>query len=85
MMPHKAALDPVGRSQMLYRHHWLSLGLIPREYLAYSAAAYKSIEAADNAVIGIPKQGKHYTILGNAPTRREAEVIATILRFMMPG
>ena len=69
---------------MLYRHHWLSLGLIPREYLAYSASTYRSIEAADDAVIGIPKQGKHYTTLGNASSRREAEVIATILRFMMP-
>ena len=69
----------------MYRHHWTSLGLIPKEYLAFDAVTYKTIEAADNAVIGLPKRGNHYTVLGQAPTRQEAEVIAQILRVMMPS
>ena len=68
----------------MMRHHWLSLKLIPREYLAYDAGNYRTIEVADLKIVGLPKKGNHYTVLGEAPTRQEADVIATILRIMAP-
>ena len=69
----------------MYKHHWISLNLIPNEYLAFDSGTYKTIEPCNNQIVGLPKRGKHYTVLGQAPTRQEAEVIAQILRVMMPS
>ena len=69
----------------MYHHHWISLGLDPSQYLVYDAGTFKTVEPCDNQIVGLPKRGKHYTVLGQAPTRQEAEVIAQILRVMMPS
>ena len=45
----------------------------------------RTIEAAGNGIVGIPKYGAGHHLLGTALSREEAVVIATILRLFNPN
>ncbi len=64
---------------------WLSLGLLREAREAFEAGALRTIEAADDRVVGLPRQGGGHQVLGIASSREEAVVIATILRMNNPG
>ena len=68
------------------KSQWLSLGLLlgsAREL--FEEGGLRTIEAADNTVVGIPRYGAGHHRLGTAGSREEAIVIATMLRLFNPG
>lgn len=65
------------------RDKWLSLGLTPEHRELYNSRGFKTVEAADMEVVGIPRKGERHCLLRTTQSREEAVVIATILRMMM--
>ncbi len=68
------------------KSQWLSLGLLlgsAREL--FEEGGLRTVEAADNTVVGIPRHGAGHHLLGTAASREEAVVIATMLRLFNPG
>lgn len=59
---------------------WLSLGLLAEARDIYEAGDLRTIEAAGNRIVGIPHGAAGHHLLGEASSREEAVVIATILR-----
>ena len=64
---------------------WLSLGLKAEARDVYEAGGLRTIEAAGTAVVGIPRGVAGHHVLGEASSREEAVVIATILRLFNPN
>jgi len=64
---------------------WLSLGLLGHAKPVFEEGGLRTIEAADNTVVGIPRDGTGHHLLGTAASREEAVVIATILRLYNPS
>lgn len=64
--------------------YWLSLGLDRAAQEVFEAGTLRTVEAADNRIVGIPKGGNGHHLLGTASSREEAVVIATILRLFNP-
>ncbi len=62
------------------RERWLSLGLQEDALPTFEGGGLRTIEAAGNRIVGIPKHGADHHLLGSASSREEAVVIATILR-----
>ena len=67
------------------RNRWLSLGLQEDRLPAFGAGGLRTVEAAGSQVVGVPKHGGGHHLLGTAPSREEAVVIATILRLFNPN
>lgn len=67
------------------RDRWLSLGLQEHALPVFEAGGLRTIEAAGNGVVGIPRLGNGHHLLSTAPSREEAVVIATILRLFNPN
>ena len=68
------------------KSQWLSLGLLlgsAREL--FEEGGLRTVEAADNTVVGIPRHGAGHHLLGIAMSRDEAVVIATMLRLFNPN
>ena len=63
---------------------WLGLGLDEAEHALFEAGGLRTVEAADAAVVGIPRDGGPCRRLADATSREEAVVIATILRMFNP-
>lgn len=63
---------------------WLSLGLKPEARDVYEEGRLRTIEAAGTSVVGIPRHAAGHHLLGEASSREEAVVIATILRICAP-
>lgn len=63
---------------------WLSLGLQPEARDAYESGRFRTIEASGSSIIGIPRRDSGHHLLGEASSREEAVVIATILRICAP-
>ncbi len=64
--------------------YWLSLGLDRAAQEVFEAGTLRTVEAAGNRIVGIPKGGNAHHLLGTASSREEAVVIATILRLFNP-
>jgi hypothetical protein len=64
--------------------YWLSLGLDRAAQEVFEAGTLRTVEAAGNRIVGIPKGGNAHHLLGTASSREEAVVIATILRLYNP-
>ena len=64
---------------------WLSLGLQEEAQAVFASGGLRTIEAAGNGVVGIPRHGAGHHLLGTASSREEAVVIATILRLLNPN
>lgn len=64
---------------------WLSLGLIETARAAFEAGSLRTIEAADSMIVGIPKTEDGHHLLGEASSREEAVVVATMLRMWNPN
>ena len=71
--------------QGMTRDRWLSLGLQEEALALFGTGNLQTIEAADSKVVGIPKGGDSYHVLGTASSGEEAAVIATILRLYNPN
>jgi len=67
------------------KSQWLSLGLLEPARPVFEEGGLRTIEAADNGIVGIPRHGAGHHLLGTATSREEAVVIATILRLYNPG
>ena len=67
------------------RDRWLSLGLQADALAVFEAGGLRTVEAAGNQVVGVPKHGDGHHLLGTASLREEAVVIATILRLFNPN
>ena len=65
------------------RERWLSLGLQEDALVTFERGGLRTIEAAGNGIVGIPKHGAGHHLLGTASSREEAVVIATILRLFV--
>ena len=63
---------------------WLSLGLKPEAKDVYESGRLRTIEASGTSVVGIPRGDPGHHLLGEASSREEAVVIATILRICAP-
>jgi hypothetical protein len=63
---------------------WLSLGLKPEARDAYESGRFRTIEASGTSIIGVPRRDPGHDLLGEAASREEAVVIATILRICAP-
>lgn len=63
---------------------WLSLGLNEDMRTLFEAGSLRTIEAAGDRVVGIPADDGGHSVLGQASSREEALVIATILRLYNP-
>ena len=63
---------------------WLSLGLKAEARDVYQAGGLRTIEASGTSVVGIPRGVAGHHVLGEASSREEAVVIATILRVCAP-
>lgn len=70
--------------QGMTRDRWLSLGLQEEALAVFGTGSLKTIEAVGTMVVGIPKSGDGYHLLGTASSHEEAAVIATILRLFNP-
>ena len=57
----------------------------PEAHGTFQAGRFRTIEAADAQVVGIPANGSPHMVLGTASSREEAVVIATILRVCGPA
>ncbi len=62
------------------RERWLSPGLQEDALVTFEQGGLRTIEAAGNGIVGIPKHDAGHHLLGTASSREEAVVIATILR-----
>jgi len=67
------------------RDRWLSLGLQADALAVFEAGGLQTVEAAGNGIVGVPRGGAGHHLLGTAPSREEAVVIATILRLFNPN
>ena len=67
------------------RDRWLSLGLQEDALPAFQAGGLRTVEAAGNRIVGIPRHDASHHLLGTASSREEAVVIATILRLFNPN
>ncbi len=67
------------------RDRWLSLGLQEDALPAFQAGGLRTVEAADNRIVGVPRHRAGHHLLGTASSREEAVVIATILRLFNPN
>ncbi len=67
------------------RERWLSLGLQEDALEVFRAGGLRTIEAADNRIVGVPRHGTGHHLLGTTSSREEAVVIATILRLFNPN
>jgi hypothetical protein len=63
---------------------WLSLGLSRDMQETFEAGGLHTVEAAGVQVVGVPRRGDGHVVLGEASSREEAVVIATILRMFNP-
>ena len=63
---------------------WLSLGLKAEALEVYEAGGLRTVEAAGNNVVGVPRGVAAHHLLGEASSREEAVVIATIWRVCAP-
>lgn len=68
---------------------WLSLNLDPDGFSAYNNGHIRTIEVIEKDVVGLPRKGAlpahaHKRTFGRATSVEEANVIATMLRFMNP-
>jgi len=61
------------------------LGLDIGEHAFFQSGGCRTIEAAGQAVVGLPRDGAPHRTFGNASSREEAVVIATILRLFNPA
>ena len=75
----------VAMDQGMTRERWLSLGLQEDALVTFEAGGLRTIEAAGNGIVGVPKHGAGHHLLGTASSREEAVVIATILRLFNPN
>ena len=64
---------------------WLSLGLNETARAVFEGGSLRTIEAAGSRVVGIPKAEDGHHLLGEASSREEAVVVATILRMWNPN
>ncbi len=64
---------------------WLSLGLIETARAVFEGGSLRTIEAADSMIVGIPKTEDGHHLLGEASSREEAVVVATMLRLWNPN
>jgi len=67
------------------RAGWLSLGLREDALPVFEAGRLRTVEAVGSVVVGIPKSADSHHLLGMAPSREEAVVVATILRLFNPN
>jgi hypothetical protein len=67
------------------RERWLGLGLQEDALVAFKGGGLRTIEAAGNGIVGVPKHGTGHHLLGTASSREETVVIATILRLFNPN
>ncbi len=67
------------------RDRWLSLGLQEDALPAFQAGGLRTVEAAGNRIVGVPRHGAGHHLLGTASSREEAVVVATILRLFNPN
>jgi len=67
------------------RAGWLSLGLLENALPVFEAGGLRTVEAAGSVIVGIPKSADGHHLLGMAPSREEAVVVATILRLLNPN
>lgn len=65
--------------------HWLSLGLDRAAREVFEAGSLRTVEAADNAVVGIPKSLDGHHLLGTMSSHEEAAIVAIILRLFNPN
>ena len=63
---------------------WLSLGLKLEARDMYESGRLRTIEAFGTSVVGVPRRAPGHHVLGEASSREEAVVIATILRICAP-
>ncbi len=63
---------------------WLGLGLKPEARDIYESGRLRTIEASGTSIVGIPRRESGHHLLGEASSREEAVVIATILRICAP-
>ncbi len=63
---------------------WLSLGLQPEAWDVYESGRLRTVEASGTSIVGIPRRESGHHLLGEASSREEAVVIATILRICAP-
>lgn len=64
---------------------WLSLGMRPNALAVYGTGGLLTVEAADTAVVGIPRHREGHHVLGTASSREEAVAVATVLRLFNPN
>lgn len=67
------------------KSQWLSLGLLGSARPVFEEGNLRTIKAAGNTVVGIPRHDAGHHLLGTAASRGEAVVIATMLRLFNPG
>lgn len=64
---------------------WLSLGLDIGEHALFQSGGFRTVEAAGQTVVGLPRNSGAHRVFGSASSREEAVVIATILRLFNPA
>jgi len=67
------------------RERWLSLGLQEDAMPAFGAGGLRTIKAADNGIVGVPRHGAGHHLLGTAASREGAIVTVTNLRPYNPN